>query len=77
MTGGGSLKSQYHQRRKFYSTCFNMPALIKLISEYGVIEDSFLLGKKNKRTLFDKKYMKDKTGIHRNGRFLTLRGTWK
>ena len=76
---GGSLKSQYRERRQFFSTAFNIHKLMGLIGKYGKIEKKFISKRVKKgKVSFDRTYGKSCTkDYHRNGNFLTLIGTWK
>ena len=70
-TGGG-----------YFSTPFDLDKLLELIKVYGDIDGSFVTSSKEKEIIPYKKYRKS-LGIikgeykHRNGRYLSIYGTWR
>ena len=71
----GGLKSFYVERRKFFSTLFNINKLLELLSTYGHIDSLVVYTLKGKEIDY-KKYRKTLKNIdtHRNGNWLSIIG---
>jgi len=71
----GGLKPDYHEKRKYFTTVFNINKLLNLLSSYGTIDKLFICTEKGKIIDWDiyKKKI-SKKGIHRNGNYLSIVG---
>jgi len=79
MKGKDELKSRFIERRKFYSTVFNIDSLFNLIKKHGVINHKTISTKKGKIIFYDDYIKKLKPSIdeHRNGNNLSIIGKFK
>jgi len=73
----GGVISRYHSKSKHYSTYFNIEELMSLLKEFGSIEQSFISGKSSGVWDFNNEYKNKFEDINRNGKFLTLIGSFK
>ncbi len=75
---GKRLRSNYIERRKYFSSEFSINILLKLIRNYGDIEQLFICTESGKYIEYDE-YLKGLGNIdkHRNGNYLSILGKFK
>lgn len=73
-----SMESTFHDKRKYYSTEFNIDKIIELLESVSVI-DQFKVAKESGEILDYCEYMKEyiKEKRHRNGNYACISGSWK
>lgn len=77
---GGNLKSSYYNKRKFFTSVFNINQIFNLIKKYGVIDQLFVCTKKGQVIDYDKYIKLDaikNMKLHRNGNDLVIIGRFK
>lgn len=74
-TKTGGLKSDFHNKRKYFTSVFNINKLLALLAEYGSINRLFICTEKGKVVNFSK-YKKQfkNVDLHRNGNYLSIVG---
>ena len=76
----GGISPHLVEGKRYYSTCRNINMLLELISEYGNIEETFIVQKRDGEKIdFDeyrqyKKYFAGKKKCHRTGDYLVIKG---
>ena len=74
----GSLESKYNSKKKYYTTLFNIDALLKQIESVGGQFERKLISHQDGQILDFDTYRKTfDSDDHRNGSYLTLFGEWK
>ena len=73
----GNLESVFQNKKKYYSTVFNIDMLLELIGEYGKIEEMAVYSRDGGDESWDD-YRRDNPDIdeNRNGKYLLIRGSW-
>jgi len=74
-TYDGDLKSTYNKKKKYWSSLFNIYQLLSEIQKYGDIVETKIA--KGDKFIDFHKYSKGRTGQHRTGDYLIIRGTIK
>ena len=74
----GGLRSVYINKRKYFSTEFNINKLLKLLSEFGKVNNMFICTLDNKIVDYDEymKFISPGINKHRNGNYLSIKGEW-
>ena len=73
----GNLESVFQDKKKYYSTVFNIDMLLELIGKYGNIEEMAIYNRNGEEESWDD-YRRDNPDIdiNRNGKYLLIRGSW-
>jgi len=75
----GNLKSNFKEKKQFFSSYFNIYELLDYIKKYGDIEDLFVCKKDIEERIPFEDYCKtiDNIDVHRTSDYLTIIGSWK
>ncbi len=70
----GNLTSSYKENKQYWSSLFNIRMLMKEINKHGLIEGAVVVSKSTGKVTDFAKYSKNKSGEHRTGDYLVLKG---
>ena len=73
----GSLEARYNDKKKYYTTLFNIDAILDLIESHGgKFEDKIIAYPDGQMYDFEDYRKEQDVDNHRNGNYLTLFGEW-
>ena len=72
--GNSDLVSNYNKKKKYWTTLFNIWALLEEIKKHGEIEHINMIMKQSGEVVDFEEYSQDKTSIHRTGDYLIIQG---